>query len=171
MALKFLVDPLVEPEADYREINRRHEVYLRYLESTKDLLPPSSFTFATASWHWDVNDHRCLHDSQLESLDLTELHSQGDPGDRRINVKVDLLGPFHDKRIHLEYLNVTKYELTMSKKTSPWPSSPSTTHGDWLIDEVRLSEDGNVENEIIFSLGARWIIECSDIRYYWEDIL
>lgn len=41
-------------------------------------------------------------------------------------------------------------------------------HGDWLIDEIRLSDRGLVLHEILFSSGARWLIESEDIEYTWE---
>ncbi len=41
-------------------------------------------------------------------------------------------------------------------------------HGDWLIDEVRLSEREFVLHEVEFSHGSRWIIECEDLIYQWK---
>jgi len=43
-------------------------------------------------------------------------------------------------------------------------------HGDWLVDEVHLSERGYVGHEILFSRGARWRIEAFDLRYEWLSL-
>ena len=40
-------------------------------------------------------------------------------------------------------------------------------HGDWLADEVQLVEPGMVSHEILFSRGAQWRIESSDLLYEW----
>jgi hypothetical protein len=44
----------------------------------------------------------------------------------------------------------------------------SIGYGDWLEGEVRLSERGQVVHEVEFSNGARWIIECAEIRHSWK---
>jgi hypothetical protein len=37
-----------------------------------------------------------------------------------------------------------------------------------MIDEVRLSDKGNVLHEVKFSEGSRWTIESEDIVYRWR---
>jgi hypothetical protein len=42
-----------------------------------------------------------------------------------------------------------------------------TGHGDWLADQVQLSERGHVVHEILLSRGDLWRIEALDLRYEW----
>jgi hypothetical protein len=51
--------------------------------------------------------------------------------------------------------------------TSALPSfsTTKTGHGDWLYDEIRLSERGLVLHEVEFSSNGHWLIECKDIKY------
>jgi len=44
-------------------IKVQFEAYYRYLESVRGRLPASAYSFATAPWHYDPNDHQCPHDS------------------------------------------------------------------------------------------------------------
>ena len=44
----------------------------------------------------------------------------------------------------------------------------ATGHGDWLSDEVTLSNNGFVLHEVEFRRGSRWLIECRDINWSWK---
>lgn len=46
-----------------------------------------------------------------------------------------------------------------------WGQQGSTGDGDWLYDEIRLSQRGYVLHEIEWSCGSRWLIECGDVSY------
>jgi hypothetical protein len=75
---------------------------------------------------------------------------------RQSHIKLRLLGAYHDGHIEIEYLNVRRYSIGCE-----FPA-----HGDWGIDEIRLSDSGAVVHEI--EIGATvWLIECEDIRYVW----
>ena len=162
----FLIDSLT---SDADTFKNQLDAYYRYLESVKDSLPPDAFSFATATWHYDFSDHRSPHDSWVESITLREPSSGERHQHRKIEITVMLLAAYHDGHIVLAYQDVRSYQLTAL------PSSNSTPlrngHGDWLIDEVRLSESGLVSHEILFSSGARWLIESADIQYQWEPAL
>jgi len=41
-------------------------------------------------------------------------------------------------------------------------------HGDWLFDEIRLSENGFVLHEVLFSNDSLWLIEAKDISCQWR---
>lgn len=71
--------------------------YRAYLRTIKNRLPPETYAYAAAEWHYD-DGRRGPHDAS------------------------------------------------------------SGGHGDWLIDEVRLSEEGLVIHEIEFSNGCSWVI-------------
>jgi hypothetical protein len=49
----------------------------------------------------------------------------------------------------------------------PERTIPGHAHGDWLLDEIRLTEDGHVEHEISFARNGIWQIKCGDISAIW----
>ena len=142
------------------ELLERFKVYREYLQSIKDRLPSSAFEFATAAWHYDYRDHRCPHDSWVESLTIGEASKEGRLHDRSLYISMRLLGAFHDGHILLSYLDVQTYLLDNPKTLSG--------HGDWLVDEIRLSETGLVLHEVLFSTGSRWLIQAKDISCEWR---
>src|SRR3990172_5317825 len=145
----------------YSEIRRGHDNYRRYLRSVKDRMAANAYAFATAPWHYDPQDHRCLHDWWVDELAIYEGDDTGS-GARGADILVRLLGPHHDRRVVLEYAGVSAYGIhgtlgACAGEARTW------SHGDWLLDEVTLSDSGHVLHEVEFSSGARWIIECTDI--------
>lgn len=70
-----------------------------------------------------------------------------------------LFAAYHDGHIELKYSNVRSYSLASNPRT--------TDHGDWLYDEIRLSEEGHVLHEVEWSKGGLWLIECGDVTYEW----
>jgi hypothetical protein len=142
------------------ELPGRFEAYREYLQSIKEHLSPSAFEFAIAGWHYDYRDHRCPHDSWVESLTIHEPASGERLQNRSLSISIRLLGAFHDGHLSLDYADVQTYTL----------ENPRTRagHGDWLVDEIRLSEDGFVLHEVVFSNGSRWLIEAKDISYEWR---
>src|SRR5215813_13322025 len=136
---------------DPEDIKRRLLAYHDYSKSIRENLPPAVYDFAAAAWHYD-DGARGLHDSWLESLSISELASGERSQHRAIEIQVRLLSAYHDRRIELIYDGVRNYSL----ETSPEYKSPPTRktgHGDWLIDEIRLSERNLVLHEIEFSSG------------------
>jgi hypothetical protein len=92
-------------------------------------------------------------------------------GDRRqkraLEIRIRLLGAYHDGYLNLVYSGVRSYSLETPAEFK-WPPY-GVGHGDWLYDEVRLSDNGHVLHEIEFSRGSRWTIECDDIDHNWQD--
>ncbi len=41
-------------------------------------------------------------------------------------------------------------------------------HGDWIIDEILVAENGFVSHEIEFSEAGAWNVICRDIAYRWR---
>lgn len=139
----------------------RYETYYTYLESIKDSIPKSAYLFATASWHYNHEDPRCPHDSWVETVTVRELSSGERQQIRSTQIFIRLLGAFHNGYIELTYEHVHSYSINQLFTNPPYG------HGDWLIDEVRLSQDGLVLHEIWFEQG-KWLIECRDIVYQWK---
>jgi len=156
-----------ESRTDIERYNRKWREYVQYLESFRDRIPKSALEFATAPWHYNTSDHRSLHDSWVESLVISE-PSQGDRHEiRSLEVQIRLLGPYHDGNTKLRYQEVLSYSLN-TQGESKYAPRPNVGHGDWLCDEVRLSERSHVLHEIEFRHGSRWVIECRDIEWIWE---
>lgn len=151
-----------ENSSDFLAAKKKFEDYKNYLREHKSFFPESAYDFATADWHYDPQDHRCPHDAWVESLILKETVRSKEAGDESILIEVTLLGAYHDGKIKISYENVNAYNLALL------PSDRLTSgHGDWIIDEIRLSEKNKVIHEIKFWLAGNWKIECSDIKYEW----
>lgn len=140
--------------------------YQSYLDAIRDRLPRGVWKFAKAAWHYDFADHRCPHDAWVDSLVIREVMTENRRVQPALHIDVRLLGAYHDGHLHLGYINVWRYSLD-GPGTDPELHRHGTGHGDWLFDEIRLSERGHVLHEIEFGSGSRWIIECDDLRYDW----
>lgn len=159
--MAFILDTL---HLDSQTAQQRFSTYYSYLEKLRDKFPASAYNFATASWHYDFRDSKCPHDAWLEELRIAELSGGERQEVRRIEIFTRLIGAYHDGTIELSYPDVSSYFLQTPD------SEIFTSHGDLLIDEVRLSERGNVVHEILFHRGTRFIIESKDIIYRWISI-
>ena len=144
------------------KVFERSKVYREYLRSVKDRLPASALEFATAAWHYDYSDHRCPHDSWVESLTIDEPARGGRLEARSLRISTHLLGAFHDGHLLLDYADVQMYSLENPKTRSG--------HDDWLFDEIRLSENGFVLHEVLFSNDSLWLIEAKDISWQWRPL-
>ena len=141
------------------------EKYLQYLESMRGRLPPNTKHFVFHEDHYNFTSEKCLHDSWVQHLTLEERPLGTHGSDRVVNINLKLLGAFHDGYHHLTYHNVESYSLRLRKTAR---SATIIGHGDWLIDEVTLNENGMVCHEIIFSDTGTWKIVCADISYRWS---
>jgi hypothetical protein len=153
------------PENSYEEAKLSWKAYEDYLESIKSNLPPSVYTFATEPWHYNTSDPKCPHDAWLDDLIIHENAEGNRKQHRSIEIIIRLLGAYHDGNIELIYKNVKSYSLTNSFDTGKFRFGNG--HGDWLYDEIRLSENNLVLHEIEWWLSASWLIECEDIIYKW----
>lgn len=144
----------------------RFAAYAAYLETVRGRMPAAAYEFAAAPWHYDPAASECPHDAWVESLVISEPSSGERREVRGLEIRARLLGAYHDGYIGLEYQGVRGYALTRSSRAGRRPDAGG--HGDWLIDEVRVSEDGHVLHEVVFDLGGRWLIKCDDIIFRWE---
>lgn len=127
--------------------------YQAYLETIAPSLPLAAREFALAEWHYDHRDHRCPHDSWLEDVSVWVAAAGDRREKRRAQIKSRFLGAYHDGYLELTYTNVSSFSVEQGL-------------GDWLYDEVRLSESGAILHEIEFA-GGYWKIEAEDIRAVW----
>jgi hypothetical protein len=150
--------------SDPKVIERSFNEYYNYLAYIKKQLPIQGYRFATVPWHYDPTDHKCPHDAWLETLIVGEKKSER-PQQRNIEVQACFLGAYHDGYLKLVYKEVQSYSFDTPAdfKLPPF----NVGHGDWLIDEVRLSDRGFMLHEIEFSRGTKWLVECIDFDYEW----
>lgn len=158
--MSYILDSL---SADPQTAQNQFAAYHQYLEKMRDAFPKNAYDFATAGWHYDFQDSRCPHDAWLESLTIRE-PAKGERREvRQIDITIHLLGAFQDGFIEMFYPNVSEYFVNT-------PANDLVgNHGDWLIDEVRLSQKDQVVHEILFSRGAIVRITSTDIIYRWKQ--
>jgi hypothetical protein len=142
--------------------------YASYLDSIRDQLPAHVYDFASNSNHFDLTSHSSLHDAWLESLCVVEPATGSRSEVRAIEIRLRLLGPFHDRYINLVYTGVSKYGLNAPSRPGE-PRFTHTAHGNLLTHEVRF-ENGALVHELLFERDAAFLIECSDIRHSEEPI-
>lgn len=151
---------------NYEKFRQAWKAYYDYLESIKDQVPQHVYEFAVADWHYDARDHRTLHDCWLNNINILESPSNIKQGSRNLSIKIELLGAYHDRIITLLYDGVRSYELDGCFKSGTFYRSDHIEgHGDWLIDEVTLSDKKHILHEIVFRWGARWFIEANNLIY------
>lgn len=146
-----------------QELQRRFAGYAAYLETIRARLPPSAYAFAAADWHYNPSDPRCPHDAWLEELCITEPATGDRRQHRTVDIRLRLLGAYHDGEIALHYRDVRGYTLRLPPRSADGPHG----HGDWRDDEIRLSESGIVVHEIVFVGEGHLLIECADVAYRW----
>jgi hypothetical protein len=137
------------------------EAYMAYLTAIRHRLPSSVYDFAVADWHYDFTMPQCPHDAWVQDIHITETAGTANGKSRGTQIEIILLGAYHDRLLKLLYLDVRSYAMRC----------PALPHGDWVIDEIRLSEAGHVVHEIEFRSGSILEIECRDILFSEELIV
>lgn len=130
-------------------------------------LPPKARAFALAPWHCDVNDHRCLHDSWIENIDVRE-HASGSRHEHRsVQISVRFLGAYHDRYLTLRFSSVRRYSIERPLK---WETRQQIVgHGDVLEDAIRVGEEAHVVYSLQLEFG-HVEIEAKDIEFSEELI-
>lgn len=143
--------------------------YKEYVESIREKLPEHIYAFAANPDYFNLKSHSSLHDAWLESLTVMETASGDRSQVRKLEIKISLLGSFHDRRIHLHYTGVARYSFDAPPRYGE-PRYEHTAHGDLFTHEIRLGHQGLFIHEILFERDATFLIECSDIRHSEELI-
>ena len=151
---------------DPEKYKNKWDTYRAYLESIRAQLPANVYDFALADWRFK-DDHRGLHDAWVDAVSIVESAIGGDQHNRKLDISIRLLGPYHDGHIELCYADVHSYRINLPAETESVTRGPYR-HGDWLVDEIRLSEKNLVLHEIEFCYGSRWTIECRDLTCQWK---
>ncbi len=134
--------------------------YQAYLKAKRERFPPAAYALATSDWWFNFNDHRCPHDSWVESVEFVESRARdGRRFKNSLALRVRLLGAYHDDHIELYYPQVFGYSLSCES---------SGGHRDWRYDELRVTDEGRLVHEIEWwgaTETGRWLIEASDLEY------
>jgi hypothetical protein len=133
--------------------------YFKYIESIREQLSPTAYSFASNFDHYSLNSHCSLHDAWLERTVIEEIASGQREETRSLGIKLAFLGPYHDRTLMLNYDRVSSYTMCMSGK-----ASNTTAHGDVVVHEVRV-KDALIEHEILFASGATILIACKDLMF------
>jgi hypothetical protein len=143
--------------------------YLVYLETIRDQLPEHIFAFASSRCYFDLESRSSLHDAWMETLTVRESASGKHEENRKLEIHLCLLGPYHDRRIHLRYTGVAQYSfITPSQYENP--RYQHTAHGDLFTHEITLGREGLVVHELLFERDATLLIECSNLEHTEELI-
>jgi hypothetical protein len=153
---------LGDDPAQNRELIRRRK---EYVERISDQLPESAKAYALASLDWSHNPSGALHDGWFESLTIDELGAGTRREVRQRNIRLRLLGAFHDGYVELSYRKVVTYSCDMTLATRRF----NIGHGDLLYDEIQLTSEGKVRHVIEFESGLM-TIDCADIEYKWTRL-
>lgn len=133
--------------------------YREYLQQNQERFPASAFELASGALIDAVHPEN-PHDAWLEWARFGEPATGKRREVRRLDLRIRLLGAYHDRYIEIYYPEVFSYAL----------KNPTAEggHWDWRYNEVRISEGGHVLHEIEWAgapgASAHWIIEASDIE-------
>jgi hypothetical protein len=142
-----------------------HTPYWDYLESVKRLMPANMHAFASNSENHDLASPNSLHDSWLEYWKVSEILT-AERGDRATQIDVCLLGPRHDRYIHLTYLNVEKHGIRGTSVAIVGPRK--TPHGDLSVHELAIVRENLFSHELVFSKGTTFSVEFTDFDHRIE---
>lgn len=140
--------------------------YLQYLKQSAEKFPAGARDFATASWHYDTRHPQCPHDSWLEEFLVKELSSGDRKQVRWVQINIKCLGAYHDGYFELVYKNVSSYSVSSIVRKAGrggWLG-----HGDWLVDELTMTEANLINHEVEF-VSADLKITCVDLDYRWTS--
>lgn len=154
---------------DEAESSRLWNEYHRLIKSREMRLPEGAYELASSDWYYTFSDHRAPHDAWLEWVKFEEPSHGKRNENRELSLRIKLLGAYHDLWLEFYYPKVYSYSM----------SHDATAGGqnDWLYDEFRISNRGNLLHEIEwdggpYADGGRWIIEASDVQFisYARDV-
>ncbi|RYD19819.1 MAG: hypothetical protein EOP88_17520 [Verrucomicrobiaceae bacterium] len=136
--------------------------YRAFVNAERHRFPASVLALVESDWYFDFTDHRAPHDSWLREVRITEIPGENEDHPPEIQMRVRLLGAYHDGDIEFIYSGVISYDIRMMDLTQG--------HCDWRYDEFRLSESGDVIHEIEWC-GAidtgRWLIQARNVEHRW----
>ena len=156
--------------ADKPEKPLRVSVWARYEDDLAPIagqLPANARKYALASWHCDVTDHRCIHDSWIEAISVVETGLGERKQKRALGIVIRLLGSHQDRHLILKFPGVRRYSI--ERPLAQMKRQEETGHGDVLDDSIKLAGDGY----LVYTLRAEFgtvEIEAKDIQFSQQPI-
>lgn len=74
-------------------------------------LPANAREYALATWHCDPSDHRCIHDSWVETINVVESGEGERKRTRALGLIIRLLGAYHDRHLLFKFSGVQPYAI------------------------------------------------------------
>lgn len=136
-------------EQDTTKLGEYHSHLTRILQE----LPQPTQRFVGAGWYHDPRSHDCPHDAWLMGTVL----NVDARGDRRRDIRITLLGAYHDRQIELLYTGVTEMRVSLA----PAKGRPI----EWVCDEFDVTGDSLVIHEILWDTGEIWMITASCVDF------
>jgi hypothetical protein len=94
----------------------------------------------------------------VESITISEPSYGEHHQVRGLEIRVRLLGAYHDGNIEFTYKRVLRYLIGAIPERA--------AHGDWLEDDVDVKEDASLVHRVKFTNGSLKI-EAEEIEYKW----
>jgi hypothetical protein len=138
--------------------------YWRYLESVRGTMPPNIFRFASTLDNYNSSADS-LHDSWIEFWKISEVVIGEKRRFRRVNIAACLLGPMHDRLIHLHYTNVERHTIAASDG-----QRNAAGYGDLLFHEMTIEANGLFSHELLFASGAVFTVHFREFEHRIEPI-
>jgi hypothetical protein len=139
-----------------------HRSYWPYLTSVRGAMPRELYAFAADPQNHDLESPNSLHDAWLESWIVKEMSSVTNVTKRAVCIECRLLGPRHDRTIHLTYDHVLSYGIHCP---SYQPHLVSKGHGDLLVHEVQVVRENVFSHELLFSSGTSFFVEFVELKH------
>lgn len=133
--------------------------YYKYLKLNQAYFPKRAFEIITSDWYIDPRDHKCPHDGNLISLELSE---QVDDSKTsfigKLDLRIRIKAAYGDYEINYIYKGIKRYNFNYPDFIY------DQTHGDWLNDRFLISKEKCIIHKIIFSSNSIFEIECRHIN-------
>jgi hypothetical protein len=139
--------------------------YFDYLKENLNYISPNLYNIITQRSYLDPSDHRCPHDGNLISVEISEqIDPLGSRFEGKLDCKIKLRGAYEDYEIVYTYKGIKRYSFNYPDYIY------ESTHGDWLIDRFLFSKEKNLIQLIMFSSKALFEIECKDINIEFVEL-
>lgn len=144
-----------------------HRPYWNYLESIRNAMPEPIYRFSANTEHHDLTHPNSLHDSWLMSWSVNESLIDGKVKSRHVSIECCLLGSRHDRIIRLSYGGVVSHHV---REPSDAALLTLRGHGDLLVHEIQLVQEGIFSHELVFSTGFVFLCHFSKFAHRVEMI-
>jgi hypothetical protein len=138
----------------------RFDEYFEYIESIRDKLSAEAHQFASNFEHYSLQGKASLHDACIQRIEIEESASGVRSEVRELGMRMQLLGPYHDRTLLISYDKVSMYAIGARCGVSQ-----PVAHGDIFTHEVRISEDQQIVHEVFFTSGSTFCVTCRNIRF------